>query len=102
MYEYVKRNVWVSRKRPQRYPREDISVCACHPPDVELDEQVGLGGLDWEFGGLEEESTHSDPLTWIQMYCLLHCPCSRFLLVLDDGCMPPISRRKSLNERVAS
>ena len=44
MYEYLKRNTWVSRKRPQRYNREAISVCDCQQPDVELDEQVRAGG----------------------------------------------------------
>ncbi|GLI65472.1 hypothetical protein VaNZ11_009009 [Volvox africanus] len=31
-YEPVKRNVWFSRNKPKRLPKDEINICACHPP----------------------------------------------------------------------
>ncbi|GIL75955.1 hypothetical protein Vretifemale_5643 [Volvox reticuliferus] len=31
-YEPVKRNVWLSRNKPKRLPKDEINICACRPP----------------------------------------------------------------------
>lgn len=33
-YEPLKRNVWVSKPRPKRQPKDEISVCMCPPNKV--------------------------------------------------------------------
>lgn len=46
-YEHIKRNLWVSRKRPTRLHKEEISVCYCSPPQLQYDDTgrpIALGG----------------------------------------------------------
>ncbi|EFJ47578.1 histone H3 Lys 36 methyltransferase/ASH1 [Volvox carteri f. nagariensis] len=31
-YEPIRRNVWLSRNKPKRLPKDEINICACRPP----------------------------------------------------------------------
>mmetsp|Transcript_21384 Transcript_21384/g.64125 ORF Transcript_21384/g.64125 Transcript_21384/m.64125 type:complete len:1271 (-) Transcript_21384:161-3973(-) len=70
-YEHIKRSVWLSKRRPGRQHKDNVSVCYCVPPDTEHDAQ-GLqasvpGHAGCKAGCLNRQSfVHCDPRA---------CPC---------------------------